>query len=329
MGGRLLGASGGDGAFSSHFFWGGCVCLGGLWGAAGGAILGWRLIGRLGGQLGWRGPGRARCGGTAAFPHPPSAPPTPHPPPKKDFIGVSGYAPLTRPLDFSALEISWETAAYELGLFGISVKDLAKRGKKLIYRWGGGGVWGARVLGTGGDQWPDCASGGLGGQVFFGRGLSRRGLGGGLGRRGGLGCVFFSVFGPKHRAGRWAGGGIGEGRPSPPPSAAPTPKPRPALCDAPASKTHARKQHSPCSEHGLGGCYYDYSVAPDLKFVKEHPWLGYWPNAGYDPKTNPWLRDDYRWGRPACFCSPVCLLVCLLACLLVFWGFLFCTWGWG
>ena len=39
-----------------------------------------------------------------------------------------------RPLSFEAMEISWETAAYEFGLFGISLKDLAKRGKKLIYR---------------------------------------------------------------------------------------------------------------------------------------------------------------------------------------------------
>jgi hypothetical protein len=238
MGGRLLGASGGDGAFSSHFFWGGCVCLGGLWGAAGGAILGWRLIGRLGGQLGWRGPGRARCGGTAAFPHPPSAPPTPHPPPKKDFIGVSGYAPLTRPLDFSALEISWETAAYELGLFGISVKDLAKRGKKLIYRWGGGGVWGARVLGTGGDQWPDCASGGLGGQVFFGRGLSRRGLGGGLGDEVGWVAFFFRCLAPNTALVGGREGGSGRDAPH-----LPLPPPQPQN-PAPHSATRRQAKHT-------------------------------------------------------------------------------------
>lgn len=52
---------------------------------------------------------------------------------QKDFVGVSGYAPLTRPLSFSALEISWETAAYEFGLFGISIKELMAAGKKLIY----------------------------------------------------------------------------------------------------------------------------------------------------------------------------------------------------
>ncbi|KAI8472172.1 MAG: hypothetical protein J3K34DRAFT_215181 [Monoraphidium minutum] len=100
---------------------------------------------------------------------------------KSDFVGISGYAPLVRPLKDDAMEISWETAAYELGLFGISIKDLAKAGKKLVY-----------------------------------------------------------------------------------------------------------------SEHGLGGCYWDYTVAPNLEFVKLHPWVGHWPNNGYDPKTNPWLKGDYK-----------------------------------
>lgn len=53
-----------------------------------------------------------------------------------DFVGVSGYAPMVRPLAFDVMEISWETAAYEFGLFDISLKDLAKSGKKLIYRCG-------------------------------------------------------------------------------------------------------------------------------------------------------------------------------------------------
>jgi len=69
----------------------------------------------------------------------------PQPQPQPDFVGISGYAPLVRPLSFDALEISWETAAYEFGLFGISIKDLVKQGKKLIYRCGPGPVLG--VLG--------------------------------------------------------------------------------------------------------------------------------------------------------------------------------------
>lgn len=52
-----------------------------------------------------------------------------------DFIGVSGYAPLVRPLDAAgAMEISWETAGYEFEFFGIRLKDLAKSGKRLVYR---------------------------------------------------------------------------------------------------------------------------------------------------------------------------------------------------
>lgn len=49
-----------------------------------------------------------------------------------------------------------------------------------------------------------------------------------------------------------------------------------------------------CSEHGLGGCNWDSSVAPDLKFVKEHPWIGHWPSNGYDPKTDPWRNSAYK-----------------------------------
>lgn len=49
---------------------------------------------------------------------------------------MSGYAPLTRPLDFSALEISWETSGYEFELFGIDIKALAAAGKRLIFRCG-------------------------------------------------------------------------------------------------------------------------------------------------------------------------------------------------
>jgi hypothetical protein len=64
-----------------------------------------------------------------------------------DFVGVSGYAPLIRPLSFEAMEISWETAAYEFGLFNISIKDLVARGKKLVYRWAPWalGGWGGAV----------------------------------------------------------------------------------------------------------------------------------------------------------------------------------------
>jgi hypothetical protein len=47
---------------------------------------------------------------------------------------VSGYAPLLRPLAEGALEISWQTAAYEFGLFGINIPELAAAGKRLIYR---------------------------------------------------------------------------------------------------------------------------------------------------------------------------------------------------
>ena len=62
-------------------------------------------------------------------------PPLPSPPPlPADFIGVSGYAPLIRPLSQGAMEISWETAGYEFGLFNISLKDLAAKGKKLVFR---------------------------------------------------------------------------------------------------------------------------------------------------------------------------------------------------
>lgn len=47
---------------------------------------------------------------------------------------MSGYAPILRPLsDPSSMEISWETAAYEFQLFGVSIKDLSDSGKRLIY----------------------------------------------------------------------------------------------------------------------------------------------------------------------------------------------------
>lgn len=100
---------------------------------------------------------------------------------KMDFVGVSGYAPILRPLSFEAMEISWETAGYEFGLFGISLKDLANQGKKLVY-----------------------------------------------------------------------------------------------------------------SEHGLGGCYWDFTVAPTLEFLRLHPWLGYWPSNGYEAKTSPWVNEEYK-----------------------------------
>lgn len=32
------------------------------------------------------------------------------------------------------MEVSWETAAFELGTLGISVKELMAAGKKLVYR---------------------------------------------------------------------------------------------------------------------------------------------------------------------------------------------------
>ena len=53
------------------------------------------------------------------------------------------------------------------------------------------------------------------------------------------------------------------------------------------------------SEHGLGGCSWDYSIAPDVAFAAGHPWLGHWPNGGYEPSSNPWLRDDFRWAGAA------------------------------
>ena len=89
-----------------------------------------RRPGALGGRPGDRRPDPIN---THTLPTPSH---TPHPTqtPPQDFIGVSGYAPLTgRPLGFAALEVSWETAAYEFGLFGISVLGLAAAGKNLIY----------------------------------------------------------------------------------------------------------------------------------------------------------------------------------------------------
>ncbi|KAI8464122.1 MAG: hypothetical protein J3K34DRAFT_396852 [Monoraphidium minutum] len=48
------------------------------------------------------------------------------------------------------------------------------------------------------------------------------------------------------------------------------------------------------TEHGLGGCYWDFSVAPDLEFVKIHPWVGIWPSPAYEPGGDPWMKPDYK-----------------------------------
>jgi hypothetical protein len=149
-----------------------------------------------------------------------------------DFIGVSGYAPLIRPLSDEAMEISWETAGYEFDLFNISLKDLASKGKKLVYRWGQGVVQ---------------ASGWMQGW------LRAEALQGGVG----WGAMQWAFRSTDTQAAR--------------------PALSPYLFDSP-------------SEHGLGGCSWDYSVAPDLDFVKNHPWLGYWPERGACGRRAAWER---------------------------------------
>lgn len=121
-------------------------------------------------------------------PCPPHRPLPPRPP--VDFIGISGYAPITRPLSFSAMEISWETAAYEFDLFGISVKQLAAKGKRLIYRCGGGawagrgGAWAGRAGAWGREG--GCM-GREGGCMGKGGGVHGERRGGAWGRRGCMG----------------------------------------------------------------------------------------------------------------------------------------------
>ena len=49
-----------------------------------------------------------------------------------DFIGFSSYAPLPADLSFDALEVSLQTAAWELRYFGIDLRRYSKL-KPLIY----------------------------------------------------------------------------------------------------------------------------------------------------------------------------------------------------
>jgi hypothetical protein len=160
-----------------------------------------------------------------------------------DFVGVSGYAPLIRPLSDAAMEISWETAGYEFGLFNISLKDLASKGKKLVYRWAG------------------CGS-----SLSVDAGLVACRGPAGVGW-GGVDAMQWACRSTDTQAAR--------------------PALSPYLFDSP-------------SEHGLGGCSWDYSVAPDLDFVKNHPWLGYWPDHGAPARAGAASRGISGMPTPCC-----------------------------
>eukprot|EP00775_Hariotina_reticulata_P011691 gene11691-11835_t len=54
--------------------------------------------------------------------------------------------------------------------------------------------------------------------------------------------------------------------------------------------TYLKKQNKQLiySEQGLGGCTEGARVAPDLAFVKKHPFWGAWLAGGYQPAKDPW-----------------------------------------
>jgi len=61
------------------------------------------------------------------------------------------------------------------------------------------------------------------------------------------------------------------------------------------------------SEQGLGGCTEGGRVAPDLAFVKKHPFWGVWPAGGYQPGQDPWKVSSSAaltsWMCLLCYCK--------------------------
>jgi len=55
-------------------------------------------------------------------------------------------------------------------------------------------------------------------------------------------------------------------------------------------KTYLFKQNKKLvySEQGLGGCGEGGKVAPDLAFVRKHPFWGAWISQGYQADKDPW-----------------------------------------
>eukprot|EP00878_Enallax_costatus_P046821 GHUV01057113.1.p1 GENE.GHUV01057113.1~~GHUV01057113.1.p1 ORF type:complete len:155 (+),score=8.17 GHUV01057113.1:676-1140(+) len=60
------------------------------------------------------------------------------------------------------------------------------------------------------------------------------------------------------------------------------------------------------SEQGLGGCTEGRKVAPDLNFVRIHPFYGAWLTNGYSASVDPWKV----WGQALDTCRVLVLHHC-------------------